>query len=888
VLTGQYDNHRDSYNNNEIHLNSNTVCATTCGVTQILTDGDGHTLLTVDSNDLPMVGSGSGHTAVANPIYSQPLYVAGMSVSSPASASNCNTITSTTCNMVVTTTLNGTMFAWNADNGSGLWARYGSCGSSSSCDQSGLPPKVGNAFWQDDCGGITGATSPGVGVTVGGPLQFLGNVSTGVIDTAYVPSSTTAVMYVTSYCQYTNSSSNPAAAWFLHEVDLKTGLDVSSVQVNPTASCANYNSNGDGGCFSGQITFDKYGSQNQRPALLEVSSSSVSPNHVIYVPFGALANPPSGTDGPYHGWMVAYTTNSGGVISSPEIQFNTSTYGPASGNTGAPLCQSTETWPGDGSSMFGYAANHCGFWASFWQSGRGAAATNYGDLDDSAIDIFAGTGDGTFQANGFNSGGLMRFQLTSSGVAQNPYQWFATSGDQQWQPSSSSPHYGTQICGPSVSGITQSGYAYSPCNPPIQPPQVNSACSGSSSVGVFCEHTFEVENNNDWDPSIAGETLFYNGIDGRWEIVTINKDGIVYILNPGDFCNGGSGCISSTGYAFVQHDPGVLFSFIAPEVPCWMHVNGSGQVVPNSPGPQVPDCDHANSMAFFNYLDSSSGDTYYRLYYWPNDQQNGGNERLTALQMDQLATPWNTYAVGSMGSSPTQSTNSDGTTNLQAGSGATTAFTQQVIPGDQIVCGCTTPSCPVVTQVISDTQITLSQALPGSCNISTSTIYYAGHFINPRVDQYPNPNTTGYPGGSLVVAGCQTTSASAPTCESSGTLVNSDTAIVWAISTADSNSDGTESGGTIRTQGWLHAYQAKPISTPSLKQLWVNTATDCGAACQTWCASSFALPTVANGKVFVPTYAINLSTTENGPPCPDVDYSGNSFQSGIWVAGIAP
>jgi len=894
VLTGQNNDHRDAYNNNEIHLRSDTVCAS-CGVKQVLLDGNGRTLLSVDSNDLPNVGA-DFHTAVANPIYSQPLYVAGMAVASPANTANCNTITSTTCNMVIASTLNGTLFAWNADNGSSLWARYGNCNGGTSCQQPGLPQPVANAFWQDDCGPLGSFPSPGV--TTGGPLQFLGNLSTGVIDTTYVPSSTTAVMYVTSYWQYTLSGSSKTA-WFLHEVDLKTGLDVSyngsrqSVQINPTASCSNYPNSGDGGCFSGQITFDKYGSQKQRPALLEVSDSRLTPSHVIYVPFGGFEYPPSGTNGPYHGWLVAYTTDSNGVVGDGstmgnyKLQFNTSTKGP-NANTDTPLCQSLTTWPGDGTSSFGnYYANHCGFWTPYWQSGRGAAATNYGDLDD-GIDVYIGSGDGAFQTNGYNSGGLARFQVTSSGVGQSPYQVFVPFGDIQWQPSTTSPTYGSQICGPAVSGITQSGYTYAPCNPPIQPPQVNSACSvyptGSQTpVNGFCIHTFEVENNNDWDGSIGGETLFYNAIDGGWEVVTMNKDGVAYVLKGGDFCNGGSGCKSGTGYAFVQHDPGVLFSFIAPEIPCWMHVVSGGAIVPNNPGPQAVDCNHANSMAFFSYLDSTDQNTYSRLYYWPNDERQGSNERLTALQMDS-STAWHTYSVGSMGTSPVQNTNSDGQTNLQGGSGATTKFTQQVIPGDQIVCGCTPPGCPVVTQVIGDTQLTLSQALPGSCNISTSTIYYAGHFVNPRRDTMPAPENTGYPGGSIVIAGCQTTTAQAPTCETSGTLVNSDRALVWAITTWDKNIHGTESQDVVRTQGQLRAYQAKPTSSPSLTELWAtdNTA-DC-ANCQTWCASSFALPTVANGRVFVPAYAINLDTTA---ACPDVDYSsGYSYQSGLVAVAL--
>jgi hypothetical protein len=39
-----------------------------------------------------------------------------------------------------------------------------------------------------------------------------------------------------------------------------------------------------------------------------------------------------------------------------------------------------------------------------------------------------------------------------------------------------------------------------------------------------------------------------------------------------------------------------------------------------------------------------------------------------------------------------------------------------------------------------------------------------------------------------------------------GTLVNSERALVWAITTRDTNKEGTESQDVVRTQGQLRAY----------------------------------------------------------------------------------
>src|ERR1017187_8486300 len=68
------------------------------------------------SSALPVSG------APSNPIMAEPLYVKGITVSSPQQGS-CSP-----CNMIIAVTLNGTVFAWVADGssaGNKLWSRQG-------------------------------------------------------------------------------------------------------------------------------------------------------------------------------------------------------------------------------------------------------------------------------------------------------------------------------------------------------------------------------------------------------------------------------------------------------------------------------------------------------------------------------------------------------------------------------------------------------------------------------------------------------------------------------------------------------------------------------------------------------------------------------------------
>lgn len=185
VLTSQYDNCRDAYNPTETALTPTSVPNLTASS------------LLVDNGDLPL-------NALSNPIYAQPLYVAGASLANKKSVNyaGCQNL-SGKCNILVAVTLNDTVFAWNADTGAILWSiQAGSVGK-------GAPNYVTQPpLWSGDC-------SP-----VGGPvnqytqLPFVGVLSTPVID----KSGPDPMMFLTSLC--TNGQQNNRQ-WFIHKIDLK-------------------------------------------------------------------------------------------------------------------------------------------------------------------------------------------------------------------------------------------------------------------------------------------------------------------------------------------------------------------------------------------------------------------------------------------------------------------------------------------------------------------------------------------------------------------------------------------------------------------------------------------------------------------------------------------
>lgn len=734
-----------------------------------------------------------------------------------------------------------------------------------------------------------------------------------MIDTTNVPTGYTAAMYVTSFCRKHNvSTQQDTDSWYLHEIDLSTGLDLCAggsynssnqcgsggtpqrVQVSSSSDSVSVSCSAlAGGCSSGSMPFAA-NEQNQRPALLEVQNSTLTPNHLIYVAFGAFANSLRTPNVTFHGWLLSYTTDSQGYLSRPttsgsKLQFNASTKGSyAPGNTDQPPCDAT-VYNDIYGNAFQDAPNLCGYLATFWSSTRGLTSTSYNDLSDNAFDMFFTAGDGPFQykdANGnvlsagYNFGNsLLRFQHSSlNGMGLTPHQVFTPAGQQQFQ----WPQGGsfTQNCGP-ITSLSPAGYTYTPCTPAIQPSQLNTRCadgcpSGTSgSQSCPCKYTFDVLNSNDQDMGTSGQILFKNA-SGNWLLTTTDKAGYGYLLKPSDLCNG-SGCTgtysgggANTTYSFSQGDIGNLFPFTAAKVVC--------QNAPaNSTHPgmtEQADCDRTTSMAFYDG----------RLYLWPNNVGATNGERLTALQLSDWST---TTAFTGTISSWTQNLSgagdgsNDGQTQV-VGSG--TLFTEQVLAGDQIAaCSCTAPNCPVITKVTDNTHLTLSK-LP-SCTPGSGSVSYAGYFINPAYDISPPPGITGYPGGSLVI------DSSSP---------SSGDGVVFAVSDAD-NAGCNCSGGTCsslcdsnsntRSPGVLYAYDAAPNSNSALPQLW-NTApydvtgnphgctTGTSGNCpQTFCASSFALPTVANGRVYLPVYAIN---NDGHTYCPD-NAPSNSYLSGIPV-----
>jgi hypothetical protein len=197
--------------------------------------------------------------------------------------------------------------------------------------------------------------------------------------------------------------------------------------------------------------------------------------------------------------------------------------------------------------------------------------------------------------------------------------------------------------------------------------------------------------------------------------------------------------------------------------------------------------------------------------------------------------------------------------------------TALLIPGDTLqISG---QAAQTVTNVVADDEVMVSPGVNSAISSSSPVALnsYSGYFINPVLDFSPPPGQTGYPGGALAI-----------------TSHNGHGGVVWAVIPArvDSNASSPVNWSSEfnRTQGSLWAYGADPKSNGTrlgLGKVW-DTQDNC-SGCQTFCASPYTVPTVAQGTVFVGTCAIN---TDASQLCPTDTSPGTNYRSGILVYGI--
>ena len=191
------------------------------------------------------------------------------------------------------------------------------------------------------------------GTPYGDIANEVGILSTGVIDLQR------GVLYVVA-----DVLQNGAPVFYLHALDLATGAE----RLNgPVALTASVPGTGSEARPDGTVPFDPM-QHIQRPGLLLANNS-------VYVAFGS-----HGDQDPYHGWMLSYDASDlsrqvGVYMSTPD------------GNAG-----------------------------SFWQSGRGPAADELGN-------IYAVTGNGDY--DGIRNFGQSFLKLPAKGSA--PLDWFTPS-----------------------------------------------------------------------------------------------------------------------------------------------------------------------------------------------------------------------------------------------------------------------------------------------------------------------------------------------------------------------------------------------------------------------------------------------------------------------------
>ena len=729
LITGQSDNARDAYNPYETILTSPN-----------LSGGTSLTELAPLLVDTPAPSYGP-----SNPIYAQPLYVAGITLNSKAPAQsleNCSNLTvagKPGCNMLLVGTLYDSLWAFNADTGQTIFSRTG--------------------MWSD-CGTGGGVAVHGTGGL--GSLNFGGIVATPVVDVTLSP----PAMFLTDLC--VDSQSRPH--WFLHEVDITNQLQDVPGSGSPVEIAGS----------SGTYTFSA-GNDLQRLGLLEVQNPGGTPANVIYIGFGSAVpeagNTTTGKSYPYHGWLFGYSTTGPNNQLVQDFVYNSTGATDSSStscNTNAPLCGSKCK-----AGQYENQPNWCGHGGGIWMSGRGPAASSINGVSRA----FVGIGNGGFQSGAANAGeSIVGFTSSTTGVNGTPSDSFTPQG------------------GP-LNPFTPGMLAKADCP----------AEKGGASAP--CPYTFDYLNENDMDMSVGGMLLFEGANQDNW-LLTADKSGAGYLLNQ-----------ESLG-GFTQNDTGNQFPFLAAASPCWnLNVRSD-------------DCHRVTS---FSTYPSASGTRYF--YYWPY------HEPLNSVQFSNNAPVSGIGKIVTAGSAPPYTKISLRTT-CTLNSASAPCLNNQLVAGSTLTAGSQSQT------VVSVTQTALTVTPGFSAPLSTDKWTYKGYLVSPQYATIPADATTvDYPGGQLEV-----------------TSNNGSGGVVWGLITEQTAPADPPVQPCATLTAMLNAYDAV-----TLQQIWssYNTSTDSGpcdgpcftimpppgSSCQPT-ASTFGLPVIVNGAVYIPTYQINGSQAD--------------------------
>ncbi len=199
--------------------------------------------------------------SVTGQVYAQPLYVPNVTMGAGTTQAG------TKHNVVFVATEHDSVYAFDADNNGGANAA----------------PLWSITLLDSAHGAPSGATTvPNGDVSTGDINPEIGVTGTPVIDT------TTNTMYVVS-----KTKENGNYVQRLHALDITTGSEKSNSPVTLAASVTG-NGNGSSG---GVLNWDPKW-ENNRPGLLLL-------NGIVYIGFAA-----HGDNGPWHGWILAYSASS--------------------------------------------------------------------------------------------------------------------------------------------------------------------------------------------------------------------------------------------------------------------------------------------------------------------------------------------------------------------------------------------------------------------------------------------------------------------------------------------------------------------------------------------------------------------------------------------------